>query len=159
MNLDEINGFILEIEELPAKLRVAVQGLNDEQLDTPYREKGWTLRQVVHHIADSHINSYVRFRWTLTEDKPTIKAYYEERWAELEDAKSAPIEISLQLIDSLHDRWARLLRSLDVNDLEKSFIHPESGSEVKLNTNIALYAWHCRHHLAHITELRNRNIW
>ena len=156
---NEVDAFIREIEDFPSQLEKAVEGLNDEQLDTAYREDGWTVRQVVHHVADSHINSYIRFRWTLTEDKPTIKAYYEDRWAELEDARIEPIEISLDLLKALHRRWVIMLRNLSDDDLQLSFIHPESGSEVKLYVNIALYAWHCRHHLAHVTDLRERKGW
>lgn len=159
MDKTQIDKYINEIKRLPEQLRDAVSGLNDEQLDTSYREDGWTVRQVIHHVADSHLNSYIRFRWSLTEETPTIKAYYEDRWAELDDARNAPVEISLKLLDALHDRWVMLLKNLDEEDLQKSFIHPESGKEVKLYVNIALYAWHSRHHLAHITELRNRKGW
>ena len=128
-------------------------------MDTAYRDGGCTVRQVVHHIADSHINSYIRFRWTLTEDRPTIKAYHEALWAELDDARTAPVDLSLNLIDSLHARWVRSLRSLSREELELIFIHPENQNEVSLYENIASYAWHCRHHLAHITELRKRKGW
>lgn len=152
-----IEGWIFEIETAPQKLRDAVKGLNDEQLNTPYRPGGWTVRQVVHHLADSHINSYVRFKLALTEDTPTIKPYKENKWAELSDSQM-PIEVSLTLLESLHSRWVYLLRKLSPSDLNKKFLHPESG-EITITVNIGLYAWHCRHHTAHITSLRNRLNW
>ena len=146
-------GWIQEIEELPRLLREAVQDLNNEQLDTPYRVGGWTVRQVVHHLSDSHMNAYIRFRLALTEDHPIIKPYEEARWAELPDY-TLPIEISLSLLEALHQRWTTLLHSLSPSDRNKTFIHPDSG-EVSLGENIGIYAWHGRHHLAHITSLRN----
>jgi hypothetical protein len=146
------------IAETPAKLRAAVKGLSDGQLDTPYRPGGWTVRQVVHHVPDSHMNSYVRVKLALTEQEPTIKPYAEDRWAELVDSKATPIEISLTLLDSLHDRWMRLLRSLTAEDWKKSFRHPELGL-MPLERNLALYSWHGRHHVAHITGLREREGW
>ena len=154
----ERERWIQEIAETPAKLRMAVAGLSAPQLDTPYRPGGWTVRQVVHHIPDSHLNSYVRFRLALTEDTPAIKAYHEDRWAELEDARNAPIEISLALLESLHQRWVLLLRSLHDSDFAKTFIHSELGI-VSLDKNLALYAWHGRHHVGHITTLRERMQW
>ena len=141
------------------QMRSAVAGLNEGQLETPYRAGGWTVRQVVHHVADSHLNSYIRFRWTLTEDTPTIKAYDETRWAELPDAKTAPVEVSLKLLESLHVRWVYLLETLDDEAFKRSFVHPETGEEISLERNLALYAWHGRHHCAHITALRERNGW
>jgi uncharacterized damage-inducible protein DinB len=146
------------IAETPANLRKAVHGLSDTQLDTPYRPGGWTVRQVVHHVPDSHLNSYIRFKLALTEDDPTIKTYAEDRWAELADSKSTPIEISLTMLDSLHDRWVRLLRSLRAEDWKRTFRHPELGP-MPLERNLALYAWHGRHHVAHITALRERTGW
>lgn len=146
------------IAEAPSKLRAAVSGLNDAQLDTPYREGGWTVRQVAHHVPDSHMNAYVRFRLALTEDRPTIKPYEEARWAELVDAKSAPIAVSLTLLDSLHDRWVRLLRSLTPTDYARKFVHPDHG-ERTLDWMLFLYAWHGRHHTAHVTELRKKKGW
>jgi hypothetical protein len=147
-----------EIEALPGSLRAAVAGLTDTQLDTPYRDGGWTVRQVVHHFADSHLNSYTRFRLALTEDNPTIKPYAEELWADLADARTAPVDLSLQLLDGLHSRWVLLIRSFNEPDFAKTFRHPERG-EMRLDQNLALYAWHCRHHLAHINGLRERNGW
>jgi uncharacterized damage-inducible protein DinB len=150
--------FIDEIAGTPARVRAAVEGLSAEQLETPYRPGGWTVRQVVHHVADSHLNSYVRFRLALTEDEPTIKPYHEDRWAELDDARTAPLEVSLALLESLHERWVRLLKSLKAEDFARTFRHPEMGV-VSLDKNLGLYAWHGRHHVAHITSLRERQGW
>jgi uncharacterized damage-inducible protein DinB len=147
-----------EIARTPAKLRAAVKGLSEAQLDTPYRPGGWTVRQVVHHLPDSHMNSYVRFKLALTESEPTIKPYAEDRWAELADSKSTPVEVSLTLLESLHDRWAQLLRSLSPEDWKRTFRHPEMGA-MTLEKTLALYAWHGRHHVAHITSLRERSGW
>lgn len=150
--------FIDQIAEAPAKLRAAVSGLTDEQLATPYRPGGWTVRQVVHHIPDSHINSYMRFKLAMTEEQPQIRTYHEERWAELEDGRNAPLEVSLNLLDWLHKRWVLFLRSLSEEDFKKTFQHPEWGL-VPLDKAVGLYAWHGRHHVAHITSLRERNGW
>jgi uncharacterized damage-inducible protein DinB len=150
--------FIDQIAETPAKLCAAVEGLSPHQLDTPYRPGGWTVRQVVHHLPDSHLNSYIRFKLALTEEEPTIKSYYEDRWAELEDARHAPIDISLALLESLHRRWVLLLRSLTAKDFARAFLHPELGV-MSLDKNVSLYAWHGRHHVAHITSLRERSGW
>ncbi|WP_207434234.1 YfiT family bacillithiol transferase [Sabulibacter ruber] len=146
------------IEALPALLRAAVVNLSDEQLDTSYRAGGWTLRQVVHHLADSHINSYTRFRLALTEDRPLIKAYEESAWAYLHDARWADTELSLRLLEALHHRWILLLRSFDMEDWHKSFLHPQNG-EVYLFQAVGMYAWHGEHHLAHITSLKDRMDW
>lgn len=154
----ERGRFVEEIAEAPRQLREAVRGLSDEQLDTPYRPDGWTVRQVVHHLADSHLNAYTRFRLALTEDEPTIKPYEEARWAELSDARSAPVEVSLTLLDALHERWTLLLRSLSEADFSKAFRHPELGL-VSLDRVVGLYAWHGRHHTAHITALGERLNW
>lgn len=149
---------IQTIRELPAKLAAAVRGLSDEQLDTPYRVGGWTLRQTVHHVADSHVNSLCRFKLALTEnDPPTIRPYYEDRWAELADSK-LPVDISLRLIEGVHARWAALLESMTDEQFARTFIHPESG-HWKLEDALAMYAWHSRHHTAHITNLRDQNGW
>ena len=150
-------AFIDAIAETPKKLKAAVSGLDEHQLDTPYRPGGWTVRQVVHHVPDSHMNSYVRFKLALTEDEPTIKPYDEARWAELADAKT-PVETSLLLLESLHKRWVLLLNSLTPSDWQRKFRHPERGT-VTLENNLQLYAWHGRHHVAHITALRDRNDW
>jgi len=142
----------------PAKLKAALSGLHDTQLDTPYRDGGWTVRQVAHHVPDSHLNAYVRFRLALTENQPTIKPYEEVRWAELADAKSAPVAVSLALLEPLHDRWVRLLRSLTASDFARTFVHPEHGVRT-LDWMLFLYAWHGRHHTAHITTLRKQKGW
>ena len=147
-----------QIEQAPSRLRAAVKGLSDQQLDTPYRPEGWTVRQVAHHVPDSHLNAYVRYKLALTEDEPTIKPYAEDRWARLADTQATPVEVSLAMLDSLHDRWVRLLRSLQPDDWKRAFRHPELGL-VSLEKNLALYAWHGRHHVAHITALRERNGW
>jgi len=149
---------IREIAETPQKLRAAVTGLNDTQLDTPYREGGWTVRQVVHHVPDSHMNAYVRWRLALTEAEPTIKPYAEAEWANLEDAAHAPIEVSLNLMEPLHERWVRLLRSLKQEDFARTFRHPDHGVRT-LDWMLFLYAWHGKHHTAHITELRKQRGW
>lgn len=150
--------YIAQIEEAPAKLRSAVHGLSDTQLDTPYREGGWTVKQVAHHLADSHMNAFIRFKLALTEKAPTIKPYEQQHWAELPDGKTAPVETSLDLLTSLHQRWVLLLKSMKPEDFARTFRHPEMGV-VKLERNLALYAWHGRHHVAHITSLRERNGW
>ena len=154
----DLAAFIDQIAETPARLRDAVSALSESQLDTPYRPGGWTVRQLAHHVPDSHMNSYVRFRLALTEDTPIIKPYDESRWAELPDARSLPVAPSLALLESLHARWVPLLRSLSETDWKRSFRHPELGA-VSLENNAALYAWHGRHHVAHITALRQRMAW
>ncbi len=152
------SGHIKTIAELPANLAAAVAGLSDEQLDTPYRPEGWTLRQTVHHVADSHINSLCRFKLALTEDEaPTIRPYYEERWAELGDSKM-PVGVSLSIVDGVHRRWVALLESMSDADYQREFIHPETGRWT-LEKVLALYAWHSRHHTAHIAGLRDRSGW
>ena len=151
-------NFIAEIEQVPAAIGSAIKHLSAQQLDTPYRDGGWTVRQVVHHVPDSHLNAYVRFKLALTEDEPTIKPYAEDRWAKLDDTRSTPVEVSLALLENLHLRWVRLLRSLTPEDWKRTFKHPELGA-VALEKNLALYAWHGKHHTAHITELRKRMGW
>jgi uncharacterized damage-inducible protein DinB len=146
------------ITATPTKLRSAVRGLNDAQLDTPYRPGGWTVRQVVHHVPDSHSNAYTRFKLALTENVPTIKPYDEVAWANLEDTRTTPIETSLALMDALHDRWVRLLVSITPADFARTLNHPENGM-MNLDQLLALYSWHGDHHVAHITELRRRNNW
>ncbi len=157
-SLEQRQKLLDDIEQAPANLRGAVKGLSPQQLDTPYRPEGWTVRQVVHHVPDSHLNAYIRTKLALTEDEPTIKPYFEDRWARLADIQATPVEISLALLDSLHDRWVRLLRSLQPEDWKRPFRHPELGP-MTLEKNLALYAWHGRHHVAHITSLRERNGW
>jgi hypothetical protein len=147
--------YIDDIEQTPKLLRAAVLGLSQRQIDTPYRDGGWTVRQVVHHVPESHMNAYTRFKLALTEDEPTIKPYMQDLWAETPDVRSTPPEVSLALLDPLHDRWVRLLRSLRPEDWKRKFRHPELGV-VSLEKNLALYSWHGRHHVAHITELRKR---
>jgi uncharacterized damage-inducible protein DinB len=156
---EERAGMIREIESTPGKLRAAVAGLSDEQLDSPYREGGWTVRQVVHHLPDSHMNAYVRFKLALTEDGPMIKPYIEDRWAELSDNQSTPLNVSLDLLGPLHARWVYLLRSMKEDDWKRGFRHPEYDKLVPLEKNLAIYAWHGKHHVAHITELRKRMGW
>jgi|SRR5215469_15564876 len=151
-------AFIQQIAEAPVKLRAAVTGLDDQQLDTPYRPGGWTVRQTVHHVPDSHMNAFTRIKLALTEEVPTIKPYFEARWAELADAK-APIDPSLDLLDALHQRWVPLLRSLTPSDWQREFLHPAQNKRMSLDQTLALYAWHGRHHVAHITALRERNSW
>ena len=155
---DQRKKLIDDIAHAPAALRAAVRGLSPQQIETPYRDGGWTVRQVVHHVPDSHMNAYIRFKLALTEDEPTIKPYMEDRWANLSDTQAAPLEVSLALLDALHDRWVRLLRSLPPQDWRRTFRHPELGV-MPLEKNLALYAWHGQHHVAHITELRKRMGW
>jgi hypothetical protein len=159
LSSDVLSACITNIEEFPRRLEPAVTSLSDEQLDTQYRPGGWTIRQVVHHVADSHMNSYTRFKLALTEDKPTIKPYFEDRWAELIDGKTMPVEVSLNLLEGLHARWTVLLKSLSNKELKKTLVHPARGQEFELEEYIAEYSWHCRHHLAHITNLRKRKGW
>jgi hypothetical protein len=146
------------IADAPVRFREAVRGLDDKQLDTPYRPGGWTVRQVIHHVADSHMNAYIRFRLALTEQEPTIKPYDQAKWAEIVDAKSAPVELSLGIIDGLHARWTTLLEGLPEEAFALAFLHPERG-RVTLEVNVAMYAWHSLHHAAHITGLRERMGW
>lgn len=157
-NGEQKQKFIDDIAQTPANLRAAVKGLSNEQLDTPYRPEGWSVRQLVHHVPDSHLNSYIRFKLALTEDEPMIKPYAEDRWADLADSQTTPIEVSLTLLESLHDRWVRLLRSLTPEQWHRSFRHPDLGP-MNLEKTLALYAWHGKHHVAHITELRKRMSW
>jgi len=147
-----------DIEQAPTALRAAVRGLSAQQIETPYRDGGWTVRQVTHHVPDSHMNAYIRFKLALTEDEPTIKPYMEDRWATLPDSQSMPLEVSLALLQSLHERWVRLLRSLQPEDWKRTFRHPELGV-MPLEKALAMYAWHGRHHVAHIMELRKRMGW
>jgi hypothetical protein len=149
---------IEDIAQTPAALRAAVNGLSPERIETPYRDGGWTVRQVVHHVPESHMNAYIRFKLALTEDEPTIKPYEEDRWAKLSDVQSTPLEVSLSLLELLHDRWVRVLKSIRPEEWKRSFKHPQLGV-VPLEKNLCLYSWHGRHHVAHITELRKRMSW
>lgn len=155
---DERKSMIEQIAATPARMREAVRGLTPQQLETRYRDGGWTLRQVVHHVPDSHLNSYVRFKLALTEDVPMIKGYDEAAWAELSDSRDTPIETSLDMLDSLHDRWVRLLRSMSDRDFQRKLNHSEHGP-ISLDALLGLYAWHGRHHTAHITSTRERERW
>ncbi len=150
--------WIATLEALPGKLRDATSGLSEEQIDTPYRSGGWTVRQVIHHLADSHSNASLRMRLALTEDVPVIKPYFEAKWAELPDAKSADVAVSLQLLEALHQRLVTLLRGLTEEQFARQYRHPEMG-EMAMDQVLGLYAWHSRHHLAHITGLRERSGW
>ncbi len=152
-------AFIDEIAALPKQLRDATEDLTDEQLDTRYRPEGWTLRQVVHHLADSHMNAYIRFKLALTEDSPTIRPYFEARWAELPDGKIDPIDLSLDILEAVHRRWVIVLHNMEPADFKRVYVHPEYGTKPSMNENLATYAWHCRHHLAHITECVKRMGW
>nr|WP_040712099.1 bacillithiol transferase BstA [Paenibacillus curdlanolyticus] len=156
---EQLKQWIAEIGKLPEQLRNAVRELEDSQLDTPYREGGWTLRQVVHHIADSHMNSYTRFKLAVTEDRPTIKPYAEELWAELSDGARAPIGLSLRLVEALHERWHYFLERLEPEQFDRAFVHPEHGRAMTLLEATAMYAWHGQHHVAHITSLKRRKGW
>ncbi len=158
LNPDERAAAVSVIAETPAMLRQAVAGLDDEQLDTPYRPGGWSVRQVVHHLPDSHVNAYVRVKLALTEEAPTIRPYAEARWAALPEATSGPVEVSLALLDGLHQRWTLALRSLSPEDWQRPLVHLESGRQT-LEQLTALYVWHGRHHVAHVTALRQRHGW
>lgn len=147
------------IAGLPEAMRNAVAGLDEEQLETPYRPDGWTVRQLVHHVGDSHLNSVIRFKWTLTEDTPTIKAYNEKDWAETDEVASTPLEVNLAFLEALHHKWVLLLKAMQPADWEKLLVHPESGKHLSLGYMLGLYAWHSKHHVAHITALREREGW
>ena len=153
---EQINSWISILEHFPNRLKKLVQDLSDSQLDTPYRPEGWTIRQVVHHLSDSHHNSYTRFKWALTEDKPVIKAYYEQLWAELFDTKTAPIEMSISHLKAVHSKLVYLVKGIHVSSLDKAFIHPEGNETVTLKENLGIYAWHSNHHYAHIENLLKR---
>jgi len=150
---------IATIAETPGALRSSVSGMSRDQLETPYRPGGWTVKQVVHHVPDSHLNAYTRFKLALTEDEPTIKPYNEAAWAELADSRRVPIEVSLELLDALHLRWVTVLRSMDPADFRRGLRHPELGRLLTLQQMLGLYAWHGRHHVAHITSLKKREGW
>ena len=145
-----LSKYIDEIEALPDLVRAAVSGMSVAQLTTSYRTGGWTVRQVVHHLADSHMNAYIRTKLTLTEDKPTVKPYVEDKWGELYDSRMAPVNLSLDLLEGLHKRWGILLRAMKPAEFERAFFHPELKREILLNYLVGMYAWHGKHHLAHI---------
>jgi uncharacterized damage-inducible protein DinB len=155
---DERTNLIAAIEGHPARMRAAVAGLTDEQLDTPYRDGGWTVRQVVHHVVDSHVNAYVRFKLALTEDNPTIRTYEEQLWAELPDGKTAPVDGSLSMLDALHARWVACLRGMAPEDFERPLHYPGMG-DVQVDRLLEIYGWHGPHHEAHVTALRGRMGW
>ena len=159
LTAEQKQQYLSDIEQTPARLRASLRGLSDQQLDTPYREGGWTPRQVAHHVADSHMNSYIRFKLALTEDAPTIKAYSEPLWGELPDARMGPIEPSLALLTALHQRWIAAWKALAPSDWMRTFIHPRSGKAISLDGLAAIYAWHGRHHVAQIRALRTRSGW
>lgn len=159
LSTSERKTAIQAVADTPGMIRSAIQGLTDAQLDTPYRPDGWTVRQVVHHVPDSHLNAYTRFKLALTEENPTIKPYDESAWAELEDGKSRLIEASLGLLDGLHARWVFLLERMKASDFDRRLRHPEHERVITLDMLLAMYAWHGRHHTAHITELRRRSGW
>ncbi|MBV8113899.1 MAG: bacillithiol transferase BstA [Silvibacterium sp.] len=158
LDAQQRSACIATLSALPENLRAAVYGMNDSQIDTPYRKGGWTVRQLVHHVADSHMNACVRTRLALTEDWPTIKPYDEKLWAELPDGKTLPVEVSLELLEALHRRWVALLESLTEGQWKRGYNHPESGRHT-LEEVAALYDWHSRHHVAHITSLRKSRGW
>lgn len=158
-NGDSIAEWRRDLAELPSRMRAAIAGLTDAQLDTPYRDGGWTVRQAVHHVADSHMNAYCRFRLALTEDTPTIKPYLEARWAELADARTMPVAPSLEIIDGVHARLLGLIDAMTPDQWQRGFVHPEHGRTMTLGQTAALYSWHSRHHVAHINNLRTRNKW
>lgn len=145
-----IDKWIATIEKFPFEVFQITSELKEQQLSWAYRQEGWSIRQLVHHCADSHLSSFIRFKWTLTEESPTIKAYFEDRWAQLPDSKMAPITPSQTLLNGLHERWTFLMKKMTSEDWQKSFTHPETGKEINLKRNLAIYDWHCRHHLAHI---------
>ena len=150
--------YIDVLAKTPLHMRSAVDGLSAEQLDTPYRPEGWTVRQVVHHVPESHMNAYIRFKLALTEEQPQIKPYNQDEWAKLPDNKVTPIEVSLELLAALHSRWVDTLHSMRPSDFGRTLYHPEHGV-LTLDRMLAMYAWHCAHHVAHITSLRERMVW
>lgn len=146
----QVKDWIGIIQNFPERIKREVQELTDKELESRYRPNGWTIKQVVHHCADSHMNSVIRFKLALTEDRPTIKPYFENLWAELSDSENLPVESSLKIIDGLHERWVSLLKALSVAELDRQFMHPETNEYIDLKTTLGIYAWHCEHHLAHI---------
>ncbi|MDR1876361.1 MAG: putative metal-dependent hydrolase [Flavobacteriaceae bacterium] len=155
----DLDNWIDDIEILSGKLNKEIQGLSENQLNTPYRPAGWTIRQVVHHLADSHMNAFIRIKLALTEEKPVVKPYFEGRWAELTDSKNYLVEPSLKILEGVHQRWSSLFKSLSEEDMKRTLIHPGYGKEFQINEMIAMYAWHGNHHLAHITTLKKHKGW
>ncbi len=155
---EDLNGYMEQIERLPGQLLDEINSFSSQQLDTPYREGGWTVRQLIHHIADSHLHAYIRMKWTLTEENPLIKAYDEKLWAQTDENNADP-NLSILLLNSLHAKWVALIKTLQPAGLAKVFTHPQTKKEVRLDTLIALYAWHGRHHLAHIQALKQKKNW
>ncbi|MBT8321666.1 MAG: putative metal-dependent hydrolase, partial [Eudoraea sp.] len=156
---EHIRNWILQLDELPGRFLSLTVNLSAQQLETPYRPGGWTVRQVVHHVADSHHNSYVRFKWALTEDSPVIKAYFEKEWANLFDSRSGPIQLSLDHLKAVHAKLVYLLKGLSTEDLKREFIHPDDNQITSLEENIGRYAWHGNHHFAHVEHLLKRQGW
>ena len=158
-SIEQKEKWLLDIKLLPQYLEKAIENLDEHQLNTPYRDGGWTVKQLVHHVADSHMNAYIRFKLGLTEDNPTIKPYEEKKWAELPDNNSVPINVSITLIHALHQRWYATIQDLTETDFNRTVVHPEHNRQMTLWFLLGLYAWHCNHHTAHITSLRERNNW
>lgn len=151
--------FLTEIAAAPARFRSAIHGLTEPQFDTPYRDGGWTVRQVIHHVPDSHLNAYIRFKLALTEENPTIKPYEEARWANLPDTGATTVGVSVVMLEALHRRWVNLLKSMTEEQWSRTYFHPEQGKALRLDWALAMYAWHGNHHLAHINGLRDRMGW
>lgn len=156
---EKISGWIDAIEALPNWLDICIENLDAAQLDTPYRPEGWTVNQVLHHIADSHMNGYARHKLALTEDNPTIKPYNEKLWAELPDVEHTPVNVSITLVHALHRRWGQLLRNLSAEELQRTYYHPDDDRQVPIWQSIGVYAWHGRHHMEHVRRLRERMVW
>jgi len=156
---NQFEKWVNDLRVLPLSIENALLNLDEHQLDTPYREGGWTIRQLVHHVADSHMNAYIRFKWTLTEDHPTIKTYDEKSWARLKDGLTLPTNISVTLLHALHTRWVELVSSLDQEQLQRKFFHPEQKKDISLWDLLGTYAWHSRHHVAHILVARENKGW
>lgn len=152
----DIQGWINEIESVPVRYKAMVESLTEEHLNMSYRPGGWTARQVIHHVPDSHLQAYCRFKWVLTEDSPTIKPYHEDLWAQLPDSMVTPVSVSIDLLTAVHTRWVLLMRSMTVEDFNKYYIHPQYGKQYALGAVCKLYAWHGNHHLAHLQIIRNK---
>ncbi|MBW8687689.1 YfiT family bacillithiol transferase [Chitinophaga rhizophila] len=159
ISVHSLKGYITDIRYLPSLIEIVVQSLDEAQLATPYRPGGWTVAQVVHHLVDSHTQALTRFKWALTEDNPTIKAYDEAAWAELPDVFKTPVNVSMTLLHALHARWVNLMENLTDEQWERTFVHPESKKTISLRTMAATYSWHGKHHLAHVEKLKERNNW